>query len=95
MANNFDSNFTRQLARVFLEKFESARVWVRVPRRSWKSKGEVEAWAREELAGGPPTLQAVIPKDHPESGRPATWTLCLSWFGIAIGIIRTTRALHG
>lgn len=26
MANNFDSNFTRQLARVFLEKFESARV---------------------------------------------------------------------
>lgn len=26
MANNFDSNFTRQLARVFLEKFESSRV---------------------------------------------------------------------
>lgn len=26
MANDFDSNFTRQLARVFLEKFESARV---------------------------------------------------------------------
>jgi hypothetical protein len=26
MANNFDSNFTRQLARVFLEKFESMRV---------------------------------------------------------------------
>ncbi len=26
MANNFDSNFTRKLARVFLEKFESARV---------------------------------------------------------------------
>lgn len=26
MANNFDSNFTRQLARVFLEKFESNRV---------------------------------------------------------------------
>lgn len=26
MANNFDSNFTRQLARVFLEKFEAARV---------------------------------------------------------------------
>jgi hypothetical protein len=26
MANNFDSNFTRQLARVFLEKFESLRV---------------------------------------------------------------------
>lgn len=26
MANNFDSNFTRQLARIFLEKFESARV---------------------------------------------------------------------
>ena len=26
MANNFESNFTRQLARVFLEKFESIRV---------------------------------------------------------------------
>ena len=26
MANNFDSNFTRMLARVFLEKFETARV---------------------------------------------------------------------
>lgn len=26
MANNFDSNFTRKLARVFLEKFESSRV---------------------------------------------------------------------
>lgn len=26
MANNFDSNFTRKLARVFLEKFESARI---------------------------------------------------------------------
>lgn len=26
MANSFDSNFTRQLARIFLEKFESARV---------------------------------------------------------------------
>ena len=26
MANNFDSNFTRQLARVFLEKFETERV---------------------------------------------------------------------
>lgn len=26
MANNFDSNFTRQLARVFLEKFDSERV---------------------------------------------------------------------
>ena len=26
MANNFDSNFTRKLARIFLEKFESARV---------------------------------------------------------------------
>lgn len=26
MANSFDSNFTRQLARVFLEKFESSRV---------------------------------------------------------------------
>ncbi len=26
MANNFDSNFTRQLARVFLEKFDSSRV---------------------------------------------------------------------
>ncbi len=26
MANNFDSNFTRMLARIFLEKFESARV---------------------------------------------------------------------
>jgi len=26
MANNFDSNFTRKLARVFLEKFESKRV---------------------------------------------------------------------
>lgn len=26
MANNFESNFTRQLARVFLEKFESSRV---------------------------------------------------------------------
>ena len=26
MANNFDSNFTRKLARVFLEKFESTRV---------------------------------------------------------------------
>lgn len=26
MANNFDSNYTRKLARVFLEKFESARV---------------------------------------------------------------------
>ena len=25
-ANNFDSNITRQLARVFMEKFESARV---------------------------------------------------------------------
>lgn len=26
MANNFDSNFTRKLARIFLEKFETARV---------------------------------------------------------------------
>ena len=26
MANNFESNFTRQLARVFLEKFESSRI---------------------------------------------------------------------
>ncbi len=26
MANNFDSNFTRKLARVFLKKFESERV---------------------------------------------------------------------
>ena len=26
MANNFDSNFTRKLARIFLEKFDSARV---------------------------------------------------------------------
>jgi hypothetical protein len=26
MANNFDSNFTRKLARVFLEKFDSDRV---------------------------------------------------------------------
>jgi len=26
MANNFDSNITRVLARVFLEKFESARI---------------------------------------------------------------------
>ena len=26
MANNFDSNFTRKLARVFLEKFDSERV---------------------------------------------------------------------
>jgi hypothetical protein len=26
MANNFDSNFTRQVARVFLEKFDNDRV---------------------------------------------------------------------
>lgn len=55
------------------KKFEAARVRVRIPRRSWKSKAEVEAWAREQLAGGPPRLQAVLPKDHPESGKEAAW----------------------
>ncbi|MCK4443883.1 MAG: hypothetical protein KAW09_05035 [Thermoplasmata archaeon] len=55
------------------KKFESARVRVRVPKKSWKSKDEVEAWAREQLAGGPPKLQAVLPNDHPESGKPGKW----------------------
>ena len=55
------------------KKFEAARVRVRVPPRKWKNKGEVEAWAREQLAGGPPRLRGIVPPSHPEAGKPATW----------------------
>ncbi len=55
------------------KKFEAAEVRVRLPQRHWKSKGEVESWARDQLAGGPPSLHAVVPQGHPDAGKPATW----------------------
>jgi len=53
--------------------FSPARIKVRVPTRKWKSKSEVEEWARETLAGGPPKLNATVPPGHANSGEPATW----------------------
>ncbi len=53
--------------------FEAAQVRVRVPDKRWKSKAEVEAWARERLAGGPPSMRAVVPQGYPEAGKAATW----------------------
>jgi hypothetical protein len=46
---------------------------VKVPQRNWKNKAEVEAWAREQLAGGPAVLKALVPDPHPDAGKPATW----------------------
>jgi len=55
------------------KKFEPARIRTRVPARKWKSKAEVEAWARQLLAGGPPKITAIVPQGHPEEGERATW----------------------
>ena len=55
------------------KKFDSARVRVKVPERRWKNRAEVEAWARERLAGGPPSLEATVPDGHPQAGKPASW----------------------
>jgi len=55
------------------KQFEAAQVRVKVPERRWKSKAEVEAWARERLAGGPPSIRASVPQGHPEAGEAATW----------------------
>jgi len=54
-------------------KFESAQVRVRVPPRRWKSKAEVVAWAREQLAGAPPLIKASVPEGHPDAGKAANW----------------------
>ena len=55
------------------KNYGRARVTVKVPARKWKSKAEVEEWARELLAGGPPKLKATIPVGHDRGGQPAEW----------------------
>jgi len=55
------------------KRFEPARLRIKVPARKWRSKAEVEAWAREQLAGGPPKIIGVVSQGHPEAGKPATW----------------------
>jgi hypothetical protein len=55
------------------KKFEAAEVRLTVPSKKWKSKAEVEAWARDQLAGGPPSLRASVPEGHPDAGKRATW----------------------